>query len=119
MIIQDARNLIAKGWCRGNYAQNWLGFSTNISKGRKFCLVGALRKVCNTDDDISEWEVIKNPIVQELCQYIEKHTSVISNNTDFYDRSVIGKLIAFNDQSDKKTVLKILDDFILARKMMS
>lgn len=87
--LRDARNLIARGWCRGT-----------ASDGDNFCAVGALAESSHTIT--RDGHTIAGYLIwrQALAALNAKVPAPYPN------------LVAFNDSTDQKSVLSVFDNAI-------
>lgn len=87
--LQEARELIRQGWCRGS-------FRKTIGQQEKYCAVGALQKVGNT-------EILGQPLLRALPK-------VFISNLSELDKQDLRPVVKFNDsKKNKRDVIKLFD----------
>lgn len=96
-ILQYARNLIEKGWCKGWFAKTRGGrcTRTNAADACKFCAVGAI--------DRARDDVAPNMIKWDVERVARQQLSRVMGTTD---------ISKYNDSHTKRTVLKKFDEAI-------
>lgn len=93
-VVREVRNLLADPdrWTQGDFAQNAMGDAVPAwaNEAVCWCLVGAIEKVCDESEDVTEYEI----------------------ETALRDFSGWDPISSFNDNNPHAQVVTMLDRFL-------
>jgi hypothetical protein len=98
-VLKEARALIARGWCKGDYCN---------TDGSKVCVLGAINKVINGDPRNESCPVGLKKVKRDVELSLLKNCPAAYNLSEFND-----------SRKSKRAVLKVFDKAIRTFKEQS